>query len=592
MARPSFLLLPLLLVLSAGCVSVAQDTDTAFSPAVTSAFISGTTISQGEAFDQCGASTPHNMQIWWTASPYIATGIYIGGTNRTCNPQPFDGNAEWITQVTTQGWGLMPLWVGKQAPVLANGTNCSVCRNKAHGPCDDMDPDPTTAAQQGSIEADNAASAALALGLRQSVIYYDMEEYVSNASCSPAVRKFINAWTRELHTYGFTAGVYGEPSNAAADWTAAVISDPPDALWFHTIDELDSVWDKAHISNNLWADNQRIHQFCTDRTGEPCKKYGDSFDNVTFSIDGDVLDGPVVPGLVPDLREAGVSAAQASVVAGTSFQVTDTTLNQGRAVAGPSATRFYLSAQGSKGSGGELLGGARVVPALGTNASSSGTVTVAVPAATPSGTYYLIACADDTQLIKESNEGNNCRAASGTVMVSNLSYVAFTQGDPGVPGDGILVTIPAYGEANLTVPYPLTGVTDGITISIFSPDINFPIPYNGNATVEYISAYASPSCNVAFEDGTGSVVAAINVNGSSGIVEDITQDAVTSLISASESQAPGCTFTLGDISIVGFGFFSAPGQVASVRIDAWQALPAPSFDNHYGMAGKDRGRAV
>ena len=41
-----------------------------------------------------------------------------------------------------------------------------------------------------------------------------------------------------------------------------------------------------------------------------------------------------------------------------------------------------------------------------------------IPAGTPAGTYRLLACADDRQVVAESNETNNCRASTTTVKVT------------------------------------------------------------------------------------------------------------------------------------------------------------------------------
>ena len=260
---------------------------------------SGTQISQGEGFDQCQASTVSNMQTWWSDSPYSTTGIYIGGENETCS-QP-NLNASWVSQVTgQQGWGLVPIWVGPQA-------TCTTCTS-----CSLMSSDPTTAASQGLAEADSAVASASSLGIDKSIIYYDLEKYATgNPSCSTAAQAFIDAWAQELHVDGFLAGAYGDPSNAAADWTAKTISNPPDALWFSAWDNVNSVWDPSRISNSVWVDNQRIHQFCSDGSSVPCTLYGDSFGGVSFSIDGDVLDGPVVPGQylpAPSLASPGNGA--------------------------------------------------------------------------------------------------------------------------------------------------------------------------------------------------------------------------------------------------------------------------------------------
>jgi hypothetical protein len=40
-----------------------------------------------------------------------------------------------------------------------------------------------------------------------------------------------------------------------------------------------------------------------------------------------------------------------------------------------------------------------------------------VSSGTATGTYYLLACADDTLVVAETNEGNNCKASTGQVTV-------------------------------------------------------------------------------------------------------------------------------------------------------------------------------
>ena len=72
-----------------------------------------------------------------------------------------------------------------------------------------------------------------------------------------------------------------------------------------------------------------------------------------------------------------------------------------------------------KSTGDVLLGGSRSVPALAPSASSSGAATVTLPTSAPLGTYYLIACADDTKVSVESNETNNCVASAGAIKVGS-----------------------------------------------------------------------------------------------------------------------------------------------------------------------------
>jgi hypothetical protein len=45
-------------------------------------------------------------------------------------------------------------------------------------------------------------------------------------------------------------------------------------------------------------------------------------------------------------------------------------------------------------------------------------VTVTIPSSTAPGAYYLVACADDTNGVTESNENNNCLASSSKAKVN------------------------------------------------------------------------------------------------------------------------------------------------------------------------------
>ena len=120
---------------------------------------------------------------------------------------------------------------------------------------------------------------------------------------------------------------------------------------------------------------------------------------------------------VPDLIEHSVSSPPAIALLGGSFSVTDTAENQGTLDSGPSTTQYYLSLDTMKNAGDILLGGSRSVPDLLLGATSTGTVTVTIPSSTAPGAYYLVACADDTNGVAESNENNNCFASSSTAKV-------------------------------------------------------------------------------------------------------------------------------------------------------------------------------
>ena len=64
-----------------------------------------------------------------------------------------------------------------------------------------------------------------------------------------------------------------------------------------------------------------------------------------------------------------------------------------------------------------MLTGTRPVGLLPAGAPSSGTVNVTIPTSTAAGSYFLLACADDTKAVTETIETNNCKASAGKVTV-------------------------------------------------------------------------------------------------------------------------------------------------------------------------------
>src|SRR5690606_14146703 len=101
---------------------------------------------------------------------------------------------------------------------------------------------------------------------------------------------------------------------------------------------------------------------------------------------------------------------------GSKFKLTSTVQNGGGTRSTSSTTRFYLSSDAVKSADDRLLTGIRSVPALDPGAGASGTTTVTIPASTPLGSYFVLACADDKGTVVESNEDDNCAATSGAVV--------------------------------------------------------------------------------------------------------------------------------------------------------------------------------
>jgi subtilase family serine protease len=115
---------------------------------------------------------------------------------------------------------------------------------------------------------------------------------------------------------------------------------------------------------------------------------------------------------------------------GESFVITDRVDNTGPGPADSSTTRYYLSADRVRGPDDRPLAESRAVPALAARASSTGTVTVAIPDGTPAGSLFLLACADDLQAVPETSEEDNCRSSAGVVQVGGPDLVATAVSDP------------------------------------------------------------------------------------------------------------------------------------------------------------------
>ena len=228
-------------------------------------------------FDKCEILTTAQMQDWYTNSPYRAVGAYIGGNSEACTNLGFTPG--WAATVLAQGWGIIPIWVGPQAPnsTFANKIGAT----------------PAAAAVDGTTQADLAAAQMAALGFGPgSVTYYDMEAYTRTTASIAATQAFVNAWTLELHAKGYHSAIYSSHPEIA-DWDAANIANSPDAIWFayffstgvpcgtkcqNTV--------SSDIPTQYWATDQRLRQTSSSFTS--------TYGSTAASIDEDWTDGPVV----------------------------------------------------------------------------------------------------------------------------------------------------------------------------------------------------------------------------------------------------------------------------------------------------------
>ncbi len=186
------------------CLTLGLAVPAAAEPATTVNYPTGATATSysGLAFDTCTAPSLAAIQAW-SASPYHAIGIYVGGVNRTCGQPQL--TASWVSAVSRLKWRLLPVYKGLQPPCGGKPTDKKII--------------PSQAASQGTAAANDAAAKGKALGLRPgSAFYNDIENYSrTNTTCRTAVLTYASAWTKELHRLGYVAGVYANLSSGALD---------------------------------------------------------------------------------------------------------------------------------------------------------------------------------------------------------------------------------------------------------------------------------------------------------------------------------------------------------------------------------------
>lgn len=134
-----------------------------------------------------------------------------------------------------------------------------------------------------------------------------------------------------------------------------------------------------------------------------------------------------------DLTES-VPAVTGSLVSGGSIQIQETTSDTAPVGAGISWTRIYLNTSNAKG--GTLLA-TRSISSLAAGGSSPYTSKVTLPLNLSGNYYYVVACANDTGSVVESNSSNNCNGVQILVAAADLTVTAL--GFPTVAATGTTI---------------------------------------------------------------------------------------------------------------------------------------------------------
>jgi subtilase family serine protease len=170
-----------------------------------------------------------------------------------------------------------------------------------------------------------------------------------------------------------------------------------------------------------------------------------------------------------DLTPTATPATPTAKAPGATFNVTTRVKNLGGAAAAPFDVTVYLSTDATFGGGDLAVGTRRVIAGLAAGATSSGPVTVTIPANQSAGAYFLIVRADAAGEVTEANETNNERATAAAFMVGpDLTLTAATRNPATTTAGGAVTVKPSVKNQGAQA----TGT--GFTVNVYlSTDTTF-----------------------------------------------------------------------------------------------------------------------
>jgi subtilisin family serine protease/subtilase family serine protease len=255
----------------------------------------------------------------------------------------------------------------------------------------------------------------------------------------------------------------------------------------------------------------------------------------------------------PDLMVSAVTAP-ATAAAGSTFSVSDTTKNQGAGdVDVSTTTRFFLSTNSTL-DGADVLLGSRTAAPLEAGASDTATTSIALPAGTTAGTYYVIAQADGVNAVLETAETNNYKGSSSVRIGPDLIVSAVSAPASAAAGASITVTDTTKNQGAGAATPSSTGFYLSANSSIGSGDV-----FLGSRSLDALSAGGTSTASITLQipgdtvPGTYYVVARADWSG-----------LVTETAETNNDKASSALKTGGDLivaSLTAPGIAMASGQI-------------------------------
>lgn len=127
-------------------------------------------------------------------------------------------------------------------------------------------------------------------------VWLDIEAYsYTSSTCKAAVDAYVNGWDSILTPLS-DSGVYGSAVGSAVS-ASSTLTYKPNFVWIaDTSDAPNSVWGIPAVSNSLWVDDQRVHQYRTNKSSPyPSGCTGSSGLHVDVDCVDTWVDGPNLP---------------------------------------------------------------------------------------------------------------------------------------------------------------------------------------------------------------------------------------------------------------------------------------------------------
>ena len=198
-----------------------------------------------------------------------------------------------------------------------------------------------------------------------------------------------------------------------------------------------------------------------------------------------------------------VVGAPATSGAGQQITVSDTTANAaGRSDVPGSTTAYYFSSDAVLGAGDTLLNSRSTGP-IPSAGSSAGSASVTIPAGAATGTWYIIAKADDPNAVFETSEINNTRAKS-IAIGPDLTVSTISAPVSAHPGQAISVkptTLNSGGGSTVT----------GSLTKIYLRPSSGPDIFLGTRNVPTLAPNGSDSVNVSVTIPAGTPTGSYNL---------------------------------------------------------------------------------